>query len=72
MSQKIKLDDKEYDLNELSETAQANLRHIEFINGRIKDLQNNEVLLNRARSGYIEDLKKEILSNKAGIIFDDE
>ena len=72
MSQKIKLDDKEYDLNELSETAQANLRHIEFINGRIKDLQNNEVLLNRAQSGYIEDLKKEILSNKAGIIFDDE
>ena len=72
MSQKIKLDDKEYDLNELSETAQANLRHIEFINGRIKDLQNNEVLLNRERSGYIEDLKKEILSNKAGIIFDDE
>ena len=68
MTQKIKFNDKEYELEKLSDEARSTLTALEFINTRLNELTNMQALLTKAKSGYIESLKKEVLSNKAGLV----
>jgi len=72
MGQKIKLDDKEYDVENLSDQAKAKFASLQFANNRINELTNMQALLQRAKNSYIESLKQEILSNKAGFLFGDD
>ena len=72
MSQKIKLDDKEYDVDSLSDEAKVTLRLLQFSTSRIQELTNMQALLQRAKNSYADSLKKEILSNKAGFLFGEE
>ena len=72
MTQKFKLDDKEYEVDNLSDKAKATVKSLQFTNNRLKDLKNMQALLWRSKKSYIEDLKRELLSNKAGFAFDDE
>ena len=72
MTQKVKLDDNEYELSELSESVRAQLASVQFIDEKIKELTNMQALLQRAKIGYMEYLKKEMLSKKAGFLFGDD
>ena len=54
MGQKIKIDDKEYEVENLSDRARAAMVGVEFSNKRIKELENMKSLLNRAKKSYVE------------------
>lgn len=71
MAQKIKIDDKEYDLDNLSDNGKATLMSLQFATQRIQELNNMQALLVRAKNSYMESLKKEMLSKKAGYLLDD-
>lgn len=70
MGQKINLGDKIYDRDDLSSDARATLVAIKFIDSRVEELTNIEALLQRAKNSYIDSLKQEMLSNKAGYLFE--
>lgn len=72
MGQIIKLDDKEYNVENLSDEAKASLTLLRFADVRLKELTNMRALLQRAKNSYVDSLKKEMLSSKAGFLFDDE
>jgi hypothetical protein len=71
MVKKIKLDDKEYSVENLSDQGKATLASLQFINGRLREITDMQALLQRAKTSYIAGLKKEVLSKKAGLLFDD-
>ena len=72
MAQKLKLDDKEYDVSELSEGARAQLASLQFVDEHLKEMKNMQALLQRAKNSYVESLKKEMISGKAGLLFGDD
>ena len=71
MAKKIKLDDKEYDASNLSDQGKAALVSFQFTTNRLNELNNMHALLQRAKNSYIDSLKQEILSQKAGYLLDD-
>ena len=72
MSLKITIDDIEYDRDSLSDKAQSTINSLQFVSAKLKELDNMRVLLRRAKRSYIDGIKKEMLSSKAGILFDDD
>ena len=72
MRQKIKLGDKEYQVDKLSDIGKGQLELLKFADKRIQDLSNLQAVLQRAKNSYLESLKKEVISNKAGILFEEE
>ena len=72
MAQKIKLDDAEYEVENLSDQAKAYIATLKFTDTRLHELTNMRALLQRAKNSYLDSLKKEMLSSKAGFLFDDE
>ena len=71
MGQKIKLDDKEYNVENLSDQAKVTLALLQFATKRVQELTNMQALLQRAKNSYVDSLKKEMLSTKSGFLFDD-
>ena len=71
MAQKIKLGDNEYEADKLSDQGKAVLNLLQFSTQKLQDLNNMQALLQRAKNSYIESLKQEILSQKAGYLLDD-
>lgn len=71
MGVEIKLEGKEYDSDQLSEIGLKNLSLLRFIVAREKEVTNNLALLQRAKKSYLDSLKKEMISSKAGFLFDD-
>ena len=72
MSKKIKLDDVEYNLEGMSDEAKAQLSSIQFTTSRIQELKNMQALLQRAKNSYVDSMKQEMISDKAGFLFDDD
>lgn len=72
MDQKIKLGDKEYIVENLSDHGKATLASLAFASTRIQELTNIQALFQRAKNSYVESLKKELLSNKSGLMFSDD
>ena len=72
MGQKIKLEDDEYEVDNLSGKAKANIVALQFADNRIAELTNMQILLNCAKNSYVQNLKKELLSDKAGFYFEDD
>ena len=68
---KIELDGKEYDTDQLSEVGLRNLSLFRFVVARENEISNNLALLQRAKNSYIDSLKNEMISSKAGFLFDD-
>ena len=66
---KIKLDDKEYDVAELSERARKLTLELQSVTARIQETNNMIAILNKAKRAYIAELKSEMLSAKAGFDF---
>lgn len=71
MAQKVKIGEDEYDVDNISDTAKATLKSLQFVVSRIEELTNMRAVLQRAKNSYGESLKNEILSQKAGFILDD-
>ena len=71
MSQKFKIDDIEYELDDLSDAAQKAFKALHFVTTRQKELDNMRILLRRAKNSYVDGIKKEMISNKAGLLFDE-
>ena len=72
MSRKVKIDDVEYELDKLSGKAREAYKALQFVTNRIHELDNMRILLRRAKKRFMEDLRKEIISNKAGFLFDQD
>ena len=72
MGQKIKLDDVEYDTDNLSDQSKVTIALLEFTTMRIKELTNMQLLLQRSKESYTSSLKTEILSKKSGFLFGDD
>ena len=70
-AKQIKIDDKEYDASLLSEAGHKHLGQLIYTNNMIKDREMQIILLQRAKNSYIKELKKQILSDKAGFLFED-
>ena len=67
----IRLDDIEYDVKNLSGQATAALARLQFTAIRMQELNKMLALYICAKNSYIKDLKREMLSNKAGFQFGD-
>ena len=72
MTTKIKIDDKEYDSDNLTEKGKVHLNYLQFTTARLEELTNMQALLQCAKNSYIDNLKKEMLSEKSGFLFGDE
>ena len=76
MTKKIKLKDKEheieYAIDDLTDVAKATLIPLQFANNRLQELKNMQAVLQQAKTSYLESFKKEIISDKAGLIFQDD
>ena len=72
MGQKIKLDDQEYEVKDLSDQAKATLASLQFASTKMQELVNMQALLQRAKNRYVESLKQEVLSSKGGFNFSED
>ena len=72
MVKKVTFDDTEYDYDKLTENAKAAIKSYKFSERRINELSNIRALLERAKKSYIDSLKKEMISDKAGIVLEDD
>ena len=67
MSQKIKIDGVEHDLDSLGKEAKAILEKLQHIEKQIQDTTNLCALLARAKKSYIQELKREMIKGKSGV-----
>ena len=72
MTDKISIDDVEYKVSDLSVSAKKTLEAINFVSEKTKELKNTKIVLQRAKNSYVDGLKKEMLSKKAGILLGDD
>ena len=63
----IKVGDKEYEIENLSDQGKAALVSLQFTTSRMQELDNMRALLQRAKDSYLGSLKQEMLSAKAGL-----
>jgi hypothetical protein len=63
---KIRIDNVEYDLASLSETAKAHLINIQFVDAQIQQFNNEWAVADTARIGYTNALKAEMANSKDG------
>ena len=71
MGSKIKIDGKEHDTDQLSEVGLTSLSLLTFVDAHVQEMTNNLALFQRAKQSYLSSLKNEIISGKAGFLFDD-
>ena len=72
MGKIIKLDNIEYEAENLGDQAQATLASLQFVEIRLKELTNLQAVLNNSKNSYVQSLKKEIVSGKSGLLFDED
>jgi len=72
MAQKFHFEDNEYDFDDLSDNAKSNINLLQFINRRVKELNNMQALLQRSKNSYVSSLKQEMLAGKAGFLLGEE
>lgn len=69
---KLRIDDRDYELDELSDRAKQLTAEVQKVSERINEAQNMVAILMKAKKAYIADLKSEMLSAKAGLMFGDD
>jgi hypothetical protein len=60
--QAVMIDDVEYDLNNLSDNAKAQLANLQFVDTQLMQLNNELAVSDTARIGYLNALKNELAS----------
>lgn len=63
------IDEVEYNLEELSDTAQSLISRMRELDSSISENNNMLAALAKAKNAYISDLKQEMLSAKSGFDF---
>ena len=71
MTQKTRIFNKEYDIEELSVAVKEQLSSLAFANERIHEMTNHVALLQRAKNSYVYVLKQEMISKKAGFLLNE-
>ena len=69
MATKIILEGKEYEVNSLSERLKEVMVTFEHVEKQLADKNNLLAVLTRAKKSYIEELKRDVLAEKAGFDF---
>ena len=69
MAQKISIDDREYDIDNLSDTAQKFFEQLRNLDSVLNEKNNLSAVLIKAKKAYIAELKSEMISQKAGFDF---
>ena len=54
----IKIDDKDYDLDQLSDAAKAQLASLQFVDSELQRLNNQAAVLQTARAAYSKALNE--------------
>jgi hypothetical protein len=72
MGQKLKLGDKEYEVDNLSNQSKKTFKLLQYTSIRIQELNNIQKLLQCAKNSYVESLKKEMISSKSGFMLDED
>ena len=72
MVKKLTFDDTEYEYDKLTEHDKAAIKSLKFSERRINELSNMQALLERAKKSYIDSLKKEMISDKAGLVLEND
>ncbi len=67
----FRLGESDYPVDALGPEGQAALKHYLQTSEHIQYLGNMTAILNRAKNGYIADLKQEIVRNKSGFDLSD-
>jgi len=71
MDHRFKIDGREYDIASMGQEGKELVGRLTFINVKLQELQNSIALLSKAKNGYIEDLKTEIIQERTGVDFSD-
>lgn len=56
----LKIDDKEYNIEELSEQAKATITSIQFVKSEIQRIEAQLAVYKTAEAGYLQAIKKEL------------
>jgi hypothetical protein len=56
----LKIDDREYDTEQLSEAAQAQVANIQIVDQKIAQVQQELAILQTARNAYVQALQGEL------------
>ena len=72
MAKAIRIDGVDYPLDNLSAEGKETFAAIQYADSRMKELKGIMAIMNRAKNGYVEDLKREILSEKTGLFLGDD
>ena len=56
----IKIDDKEYNIDELSEKTKATINSLQFVKSELQRLEANIAVYKTAEAGYLQAIKKEL------------
>jgi hypothetical protein len=65
-AQIITIDEVEYNLNDLSDNAKAQLANIQFVDAQLQQLNNEWAVSDTARIGYSNALKDELAKIEVG------
>lgn len=68
----LKIGDVKYSEDDLTENSKELVFKYDVADRKIKELKLLEFVLKKTKKSYIDELSKEIIANKSGIIFDDE
>ena len=72
LGKKIRFNDEEYDVENVSERAMRLVGDYQFTTKRLQELKDLLAVFQRAKNSYLEEIKKEIISSKTGIMFGDD
>lgn len=67
MSEILRFENKEYEVDKLNHKAKEICRKIYFVRNEVSELKNRQALFLKAKNSYIEDLKQEIVFEKSGV-----
>jgi hypothetical protein len=62
MNQKFKMDEIEYDLNQLNDNAKAQYASLQFLSAQMEKIQAEIAVYQTARNAYVAALKAELSS----------
>lgn len=72
MSKKIQIDGKDLEIESLSKKAKETLLSIQFAENKMMELKNLNAIFQRAKNSYVDSLKKEMITKKAGLMLDND
>ena len=72
MTNEIHINGRDYAVDELSEDMQKLVGLINFVDTRLGEFKGTLAVYVRSKNSYIDSLKREVLYEKSGLIFNDE